>query len=539
MHVHVHVPLPNRIMKSLPFLLLSIIIPARSFSIRIPVPRLRPPTAIFEKNELTRRQILSIPAIVVGLSSLEPTQPVHARGLVQFPCTESLGNTYHFMCAGQSLLDEQDIWSTNPLFVTNREAALSDLGIQQVEDSIAQQLIPNNINPSIIRYAIAASSTDTTNLVARALNVGRDKLVPEFNYLEPRAIGAWDTTARSATEPAVWAMDAMEAGRDGLDGRPPPKDDGTPHERLADVAVRLRQLISVLETQYSGDVVLLVACDGSTLALLSCMMAGIPFERVHELEYRPGEVRLNVTMDSTLALWNERKAAGLADYNKVIETGKIELDRLRGMEDIISLKDQRMDEEQRELEAVYQKEQTVKRRVESEERMAREERAQRVAAQPSAAPPMAATGVGLGLLAAAAVVNSAGSSSSPEPVASGELVASSLVDDAPIEPIEEPPTMQQEDLFLAPPREDRIFDPKLDIVQKATKPLPWTASPSSFTEIETNALVGAPNSPTLATSSTRVTAEQAMEDYLNQDDGGEGWLQVMSELLDTEGDDES
>jgi broad specificity phosphatase PhoE len=518
-------------MKSLSLLLLVILPPADSFHVQIS--RQRTPTAIFEKNELTRRQILSIPTVIVGFSSLGPSRPVHARGLVQFPCSEPLGNTYHFMCAGQSLMDQQDILSTNPLFVTNREAALSDLGIEQVEDSVTRLLIANNINPSIIRYAIAASSTDTTNIVARALNVGRDKLVPEFNYLEPRAIGAWDMTSRSSTEPAVWAMDAMEAGRDGLGGRPPPKDDGTPHERLADVAVRLRQLLSVLETQYSGDAVLLVACDGTTLALLSCMMAGIPFEHVHELEYKPGEVRLNVTMDSTIALWEERKAAGLVDYNKVIDKGKIELDRLRGMEDIVSLKDQRMDEEQRELEAVYQKEQTVKRRIESEERLARQERAQRVAAEPSTVPPMAATGVGLGMLAAAVVVNSAGKS--PEPLPSVELVTP--LDKTMSEPIEDPP-MQLEDTFLPPPREDRVFNPKLDVVQKSSKPLPWTASPSSFPDVEANAVLGTPMAPTVATSSSRVTAEQAMEDYLDQDDGGEGWLQVMSELLDAEGDDD-
>jgi hypothetical protein len=33
-----------------------------------------------------------------------------------------------------------------------------------------------------------------------------------------------------------------------------------------------------------------------------------------------------------------------------------------------------------------------------------------------------------------------------------------------------------------------------------------------------------------------MTAEQAMEEYLNQDDGMEGWLQVMSDLLDEEDD---
>ena len=33
-----------------------------------------------------------------------------------------------------------------------------------------------------------------------------------------------------------------------------------------------------------------------------------------------------------------------------------------------------------------------------------------------------------------------------------------------------------------------------------------------------------------------MTAEQAMEDYMNQDDGREGWLQIMSDLLDEDDD---
>ena len=40
-----------------------------------------------------------------------------ARGLVMFPCTNGLGNTYHFMRAGESIIESEDIWSTNPLFL--------------------------------------------------------------------------------------------------------------------------------------------------------------------------------------------------------------------------------------------------------------------------------------------------------------------------------------------------------------------------------------------------------------------------------------
>ena len=506
-------------------LLLALIIP-RVHAFNLQTSRRRAPTAIFEKKDLTRREVLSLPTII-GISSLLLADTAQARGLVQFPCDEPLENTYHFMRAGQSLLDQDDIWSTNPLFVTNREAALSETGIAQVEETV-QLLKANNINPSIIRYAIAASSTDTSNIVARELRVGRDKMVPEFNYLEPRAIGAWDMTSLTATERAVWAMDASEAGRDGLGGRPPPNDDGTPHERLADVAVRLRQLISVLETQYSGDVVLVVAGDGTTLALLSCMMAGIPFDHVHELEYKQGEVRLNVTMDTTLAFWKEQQSTGLDGYNKFIEEGKVELKRLREMKDIVSLKDQRLEEEQREMEIIYQQEQTVKRRIEAEERTARQERAKQIAAEPTTVPPTAAFGVGLGLVAAAVVVNNSGEGSEMAALDT----APSPNDDAQMVPIDDVPPMRRQDTFIAPPREERVFDPKFDAPQKSSNPLPWTAPSIPANELKPD--VVELKEPALA--GPTMTAEQAMEEYLNQDDGREGWLQVMSDLLDEDDD---
>ncbi len=56
----------------------------------------------------------------------------------------------------------------------------------------------------------------------------------------------------STMEKAVWAMDHDEAGKNGDGGKPPPTDDSTPNETLSNQAIRLRQLMSVLETQFSG-----------------------------------------------------------------------------------------------------------------------------------------------------------------------------------------------------------------------------------------------------------------------------------------------
>jgi len=111
-------------------------------------------------------------------------------------------------------MEQDDIWSTNPLFLTNRDSALSEQGIQQVE-STCQSLKENDVNPTIVMYSLAASAMDTANIIGRELRIGRDRLVPEFTYLDPRAIGKWDMLSMASTQAAVWAMDNDEAGADG------------------------------------------------------------------------------------------------------------------------------------------------------------------------------------------------------------------------------------------------------------------------------------------------------------------------------------
>ena len=290
-------------------------------------------TAAEDHNDSTRRSLM-----LSSLAAFIPPDPAQARGLIQFP-VQSLFNTYHFLRVGETLLD--DIWSTNPLFLTNRDDALSPKGEQQVLD--ACRAMRDDI-PSVVKHSFAASAIDTATLVGREFNIGRSSLVPEFFFLDPRGLGQWDNLLRATTEPAVWYMDETEAGPAGVGGRPPPKEDGTPHETLADQAVRLRQLLSATESQFSGNTICFVFPDGTGPALLSCMIAGIPYNLCHRLDYAPGEVRLDVNFETTRALFQQKKDDPA--YQLVLEKGEKELAVLRNKEVLVSVKDQRIEEEQ-------------------------------------------------------------------------------------------------------------------------------------------------------------------------------------------------
>merc|ERR1711957_482278 len=141
---------------------------------------------------------------------------------------------------------------------------------------------------------------------------------------DPRGIGRWDMQRLSATEEAVWALDHARAGKDGREGLPPTHEDGTPNETLSNQVTRLRELLSLLETQCSGDTILLIFPDGTGPALLSALIAGIPLNRVHELDFAPGEMRYNITATRVLQdLPNE----SLPSYKAAIARGTATLER--------------------------------------------------------------------------------------------------------------------------------------------------------------------------------------------------------------------
>lgn len=61
--------------------------------------------------------------------------------------------------------------------------------------------------------------------------------------------------------------------------RPPPFTDGTPNESVADVFVRVTQLMSILETQYSSQNVIIISPDSDNLTILQAGLTGLDLRR--------------------------------------------------------------------------------------------------------------------------------------------------------------------------------------------------------------------------------------------------------------------
>lgn len=295
----------------------------------------------------------------------------------------------------------------------------------------------------------------------------------------------------------------------------------------------------MLETQYSGDTVVLVFPDGTGPALLSAMIAGIPLNRVHQLEYRPGEVRLNVTKESTLEyLKNDDRKA---EYDSVIAAGRKELKRLRAMkpDDLISVKDQMLENDRLEMEEYSRKLQEKRLAKEEKDRLAREGRVkqieesrQRRRDEQGDTDIAGLTPVLLGTAAvgaSAVVVASLGGGNNEKERA-----------DTSNDPL--PILNTTETALLAAKMDVKIMD-GLTIDIPEIRQLD-TVYPGSEDDDGIVSHAQRVNGDRQATFPPRrkardpvKAAEEAMEEYMDSDDGGGAWLAMLSDIM-VEGDGE-
>jgi hypothetical protein len=285
----------------------------------------------------------------------------------------------------------------------------------------------------------------------------------------------------------------------------------------------------VLETQFSGDSILLVFPDGTSPALLSAMMGGIPYNRVHELEFQPGEVRLDVTYQRVRdhLQQQEQDADAMTRYQTTLKQGQVEWDRLQSIkiDDLISKKDQNIEKERLEIELQYQQNQDERQAQQEAERQAREDilaqrEVERQLKRQQQLPGDGMSSMPLGVMGGVAAAVSIGLAA---------MIGGRNVEEELLVPVLAAPT---NNLNTTIGLDSSLANSILEGISAApgTLPLSSSSSPSLFDN---------PPPPLPLTEEDRqAAAQQAMNAYLDQDDGGDAWLQVMSDLVQQPEDDE-
>ncbi|KAJ4829076.1 hypothetical protein Tsubulata_030975 [Turnera subulata] len=223
---------------------------------------------------ITRRHLL-LPALAISLSISSPLRPpvAGARGLFQMPPFK-LVNRYYLVRAGESTFETLGVINTNPVEKTSVDSGLSEKGKKQAVKAALQLKEMGACNgdcwiwPSITQRAYQAAE-----IIAAVNGIGRSRIVPEFSFLDARGLGAYEGRKLEAVS-EVYESDTISPRN-----KPPPTYDGTPNESVADVFVRVTQLMSILETQYSGETIIIVSPDSDNLTVLQAGLVGLDLRR--------------------------------------------------------------------------------------------------------------------------------------------------------------------------------------------------------------------------------------------------------------------
>ncbi|KAL3018560.1 hypothetical protein AAZX31_05G035200 [Glycine max] len=250
-----------------------------ALSLSLPQPSSPPPEPV---NILfRRRQLLSATASTISFNftvpfttSLSMSEPVaSAGGLFQMP-PPRLINRYFLVRAGESEFESMGVINTNPVEKTSVDSGLSERGKKQsIKAAFDLKEMGACDKGCWIWSAITQRAYQTAEIIASVNGVTRSYIVPEYSFLDARGLGAFEGKKLEYVS-EVYASDGISPNI-----KPPPINDGTPNESVADVFVRVTQLMSILETQYSGDTVIIVSPDSDNLTILQAGLIGLDLRR--------------------------------------------------------------------------------------------------------------------------------------------------------------------------------------------------------------------------------------------------------------------
>lgn len=208
-------------------------------------------------------------------------------GLKIFPLTEPLGNSYYLMRAAESVSDARGVAKSNPAEMLSVHVhGLTPRGVKQTV-AAANALKRMDVEyDAWIWPSISTNCMETAEVLANELMIRRERIVPEFSFLDSRGLGTLDGKPQAVVRDQLAAWDKKDVYK-----RPEPAEDGTPNDSASDVFIRVRQLLSKLETQYFGERIVLIAPGSDPLTVLQCALMDKDLHEHQAFHFAPGEIR--------------------------------------------------------------------------------------------------------------------------------------------------------------------------------------------------------------------------------------------------------
>ena len=267
-----------------------------------------------------------------------------------------------------------------------------------------------------------------------------------------------------------------------------------------------------METQYSGDTILLIFPDGTGPALLTCLIGGIPLNRVHEFEYKNGEVRLNINYDTAHEYLSSTPSEA---YLNILESGEEELKVLRTNPNaILNVREQQYQEELRLEREGIEKANMIKREQDLLEKQKKDKEMKKRDETKSITSSKSEDGSSNNLLSIVGLTSV------------GAIGAFSLLGSEP----EESDENENDDM-------NTVLSTSNDEVKKATLPIldinkPISISLPPIEKISNNSTSVVEEDEPITNNNLQKAKVSTWDP--NEDDGGEAWLGALSEIMNDE-----
>jgi len=226
-------------------------------------------TEITQHTKCTRRTLFkTFPAgtFTAAIATFSGNKRAKA-GMVMFP-PESLNNRYFLMRAGEDELLARDEIMTNKVYTNVFDHGLTKNGKRQVVSAYEKLSEMTSTEDDIVLWpSIQFNAYQSATILSQLIGLSQNRIVPEYTFLDPRGMGTFEGGPFSKYE-FVHKRDQEE----GILYKPPKNDDGTDNESVNDVFIRVRQAMSITETQYSGRTVIFISPDSDNLSVLEAAL---------------------------------------------------------------------------------------------------------------------------------------------------------------------------------------------------------------------------------------------------------------------------
>jgi broad specificity phosphatase PhoE len=213
-----------------------------------------------------------------------------SAGMLTFPLPAPLHNNIIFIRAGESFADARHEIETNPVKKLRQDNALTSVGRQQAVDA-AKTMAEMGFPATYIWTSNTERAYETANIIAREIQLGQNRIVPEYSFLDARSIGMFE----GKNDVDAWRVVHEKDAQEGVKYKAPENNDGTPTDSISDVLVRGNQLLSTIESMYSGENVVVVSPDSEVLSVLFAALSTEDPDGTLPLHakygFRNGEVR--------------------------------------------------------------------------------------------------------------------------------------------------------------------------------------------------------------------------------------------------------